>query len=94
MDKPYIGIAHVPYVIKLVEKKLGWNGFVVLVAEALEDGLKHVPDVMDKGGLTNELYYTLTLMGVSILLNTLQLVVRIFSFLQINLLFEHLSINY
>ena len=94
MDKPYIGVTHVPFVIKLVEKKQVWNGFVALVAEAPEDGLKHVPDVMDKGGLTNELYYTLTLMGVSILLNTLQLEVRIFSFLQINLLFEHLHINY
>ena len=64
MDKPCIGIAHVLFVIKLVEKKLVWNGFVALVAEALEDRLKHVPVVMEKGGLTNELSYTLTLVGV------------------------------
>ena len=57
MDKLYIGGAHVPFVIKLVEKKQVWNGFVALVAEALEDRLKHVPVAMEKGGLTNELSY-------------------------------------
>lgn len=72
VDKPYIGVAHVPFVIKLVEKKQVWNGFVALVAEALEDRLKHVPVAMEKGGLTNELSYTLTLVGVLFLLNTLQ----------------------
>lgn len=72
MDKLYIGVAHVPFVIKLVEKKQVWNGFVALVAEALADRLKHVPVAMEKGGLTNELSYTLTLVGVLFLLNTLQ----------------------
>ena len=72
MDKPCIGIARVLFVIKLVEKKRVWNGFVALVVAAQEERLKYVPVVMDEGGLTNELYYTLTLVGVFILLNTLQ----------------------